>query len=186
MNCLGMWGEKLGRFTVPSLAPPQRRPEVLQTAKKKTMRSPSFELFSQLWDYYDQCKPRRMYNMGLHFHISYDGFGVIWCRGKLSGGIFCRCPAREETSRVQRVRKSYGRLMINRWELMFSLVDVWWKLPITRLEDLVLASGVHQCYELLTLAGGESWWTSQSFRGIDAGVVWGATARTDGSSCFTV
>lgn len=37
INCLGMWGEKLGRFTVPSLAPSQRGQKFFKPGKEENI-----------------------------------------------------------------------------------------------------------------------------------------------------
>ncbi len=132
INCLGMRGEKLGRFSAPSLAPPQRGHKFFKPVKKKILRLPWYELFSNLHSY-DHCVSCMLW--GLNFH------NLAPLEKKWSApirGYLC-----EVTQSVQGVQDSHSKgVIIKRWELLFSLLNVWWKPLIMRFEDLVQASEV--------------------------------------------
>lgn len=130
-----MQGEKLGRFLCTLPGTSTKRPQVFKPAKKKILHLPCHELFSRLRSY-DHCVSCRLW--GLH------------CRRKAwtNKGLFGAC---EVTRRVQGMQEPHQeRVIIKRWERAFSLENVWWKLPITRSEDLWGIQG----YKLLTPAGG--------------------------------
>jgi len=129
INCLGMRGENLGRFSASSLAPPQRSHELFKH-EKKILHLPLHKLFSHLHSY-DHCVSCRLWGW-IFISLKNSGLHPSW--------VICAC---EVTQRVQSLNGFlYEGVIIKRWEPMFSLVDLWWKLLITRLEDLARASEV--------------------------------------------